>query len=172
MKEFARLLLPLLLTWGCQPDVTIITQPAEFVPTSSAAAEGTEPRIERQAIAPLQAYSPCDTNEQCGDLSCVQLLGASVCVAAGCAADPEICVPGETCVVSEHIEPAGVCALTGSSDFCGRNCRDYLVCSLSVECVDHGCCGLRTDDGCALACEMLSSLECEIDPRCGPECCG
>lgn len=130
-----------------------------------------QPRIERSAIVPLQAYELCSNNTECGALECVELLGSQVCMATGCSENENVCTAGETCVVSEQAAPDGVCALTGSSDFCGRNCRDYLVCSLSAECVRADCCGESSSTGCPSVCGSIPPLECSIDPRCSAECC-
>lgn len=164
-----------LMTLGCADhDVTTFT-PAEesrdrgYQETTNTA---RQPRIEREALAPLRPYEACDTDSDCGSLSCLGLLGTQVCVAVGCLEEPTLCARGELCIAIETIEPRGVCALTGATDYCGRNCRDYLVCGLSADCVQNGCCGARNELGCASACETLDKMECEIDPRCPTECCG
>lgn len=125
---------------------------------------------ERSTVQPLQAYELCEEDDDCGELSCVEMFGSSVCVAVGCADDETVCVSTESCVVSDAIHPEGVCALTGTSDYCGRHCRDFLVCGLDPECVTRSCCG-TADGECPEACSALGAMECEIDPRCSAECC-
>lgn len=133
------------------------------------------PTVELTAVsnvAPLSAYAVCSSSDECGSLSCVSLLGQKVCATIGCATEPALCSAAEQCVVSPMAaDGAGVCAHTGASDFCGRNCRDRLVCGLDAECVQAGCCGTSEMNGCPSVCGMMGRIECEVDPRCEATCC-
>lgn len=128
----------------------------------------TEP-VTRQEAA-LEAYAPCASDEECGDLDCVDILGQQVCAQTGCA-DGTACAGNETCIVSEAIDATGVCARTGSDQVCGRACADPLRCGLDPACITAGCCGTTNADGCPTVCRTIEPMTCDIDPRCPSECC-
>ena len=129
----------------------------------------TPPETEEK-VARLTAYEACEEDSECDGLSCVSLLGSKVCTQTGCKDGPA-CGEGETCIVSAAIDPTGVCARTGASDFCGVSCRDALACSLNVKCIQAGCCDEVGEDGCPKSCEELKAMECEIAPQCPASCC-
>lgn len=125
--------------------------------------------VTRQEAA-LEAYAPCSSDAECGDLACVDILGQQVCAQIGCA-DGTACAANETCIVSEAIEASGVCARTGSGEVCGRACADPLRCGLDPACIAEGCCGTINEDGCPTVCRTIEPMTCDIDPRCPSECC-
>ena len=125
--------------------------------------------VNRQESA-LAAYDPCTSDAECGELECVDILGQQVCAETGCA-DGTACAGNETCIVSDAIDPSGVCAHTGSAEVCGRACADPLRCGLDPECISAGCCGTMNEDGCPEVCASIEAMTCDIDPRCPTECC-
>jgi len=130
----------------------------------------SQPNAERSQAATLEPYTPCESDDQCGDLSCVALLGKSVCVRVGCADDESACTAAETCVVTA-LHESGVCAHSGSSNMCQTTCSDPLRCALDNECIRAGCCGEIAENGCPSVCANLGQIACQVDPRCGGECC-
>ncbi len=120
----------------------------------------------------LQAYAACSDSSECeDDLECIALLGSQVCAITGCAGDVT-CPVGTTCVLSDAIHEAGICAYTGGSTFCARSCRDPLVCNIDPACTTAGCCGGLDANGCPTACAELEKMACEISPSCPASCCG
>ncbi|MEM9073671.1 MAG: hypothetical protein AAGE52_34595 [Myxococcota bacterium] len=129
-----------------------------------------EPEPVSREGAALEAYAPCSSDADCGDLECVTILGQSVCSQTGCA-DGAACAPNEICVESPAVHPSGVCARTGSGGSCGRACADPLRCGLDPACIEAGCCGALDERGCPMVCGTIDPMMCVIDPRCREGCC-
>ncbi len=143
---------------------------------SSAACFGNEksdsnPPPSLTETQPIQPYTSCESDEDCGDKECVAVLGAKVCAQTGCVDDEGVCPNGTTCVVSAAVAPTGMCALTGSNTFCARECSNILQCNLEPECAAQGCCSELDENGCPVSCTEMDPMSCEISPQCPVECC-
>lgn len=165
-------LVALSLVVACSPDEPDTSVPDAPPPTTDPMRPVPIDSTELGTVGRTSPYQPCAADAECAEgLSCVDILGASVCTVVGCAAGAEC--PGEApCVVSDAIAPGGVCANIVGDPFCGRRCRDALACNLDPECSTRGCCGSVDAQGCPDSCRELMQMECEISPQCPVECCG